>query len=87
LIEGVDKKEVPVSILQEIIVTLIDNTEITVDVRHLLSQGESAEDIEKMLDDKFVELDEYIRNVDFLVDIEKVVSTVKPETDKVLKDL
>ena len=44
-------------------------------------------DIETMLDDKFDELDQYIHNVDFLIDIDKVVSTIQPETDKVLKGL
>jgi predicted Ser/Thr protein kinase len=40
-----------------------------------------------MLDDKFNELDQYIKNVDFFVDIDKVKDTVQPETDKVLKGL
>jgi hypothetical protein len=44
-------------------------------------------DIEEMLDAKFDELDAYIQNVDFLIDIEKVVDTIQPETDKVLKGL
>jgi hypothetical protein len=44
-------------------------------------------EVEAMLDEKFNELDRYIENVDFLVDIDKVVSTIQPETDKVLKDL
>jgi hypothetical protein len=45
------------------------------------------DEIETMLDHKFNELDDYIENVDFLIDIEKVVDTVQPETDKVLKNL
>ena len=44
-------------------------------------------EIEEMLDAKFNELDAYIQNVDFLIDIDKVVDTVQPETDKVLKGL
>ena len=44
-------------------------------------------EIEEMLDLKFNELDAYIQNVDFLIDIDKVVSAVQPETDKVLKGL
>ena len=43
--------------------------------------------IEELLDTKFNELDAYIENVDFLIDIDKVVNTVQPETDKVLKGL
>jgi hypothetical protein len=87
IVEGVDKKEVPITILQQIIVKLIDGTNISIDVKKLLSDGMVPNEIETMLDDKFIELDAYIQNVDFLIDIDKVVDAVQPETDKVLKGL
>jgi len=87
IVEGVDKKEVPITILQQIIVKLIDGTNISIDVKKLLLDGMVPGDIETMLDDKFTELDAYIQNVDFLIDIDKVVDAVQPETDKVLKGL
>ena len=87
IVEGVDKKEVPIDILQQIIVKLIDGTNISIDVKKLLDDGMIPNEIETMLDDKFNELDAYIQNVDFLIDIDKVVSAVQPETDKVLKGL
>jgi hypothetical protein len=87
IVEGVDKKEVPITILQQIIVKLIDGTNISIDVKKLLSDGMIPNEIEIMLDDKFTELDAYIQNVDFLIDIDKVVDAVQPETDKVLKGL
>ena len=87
IVEDVDKKEVPINILQEIVVKLIDGTNISVDIKKLLSDGMPESEIEEMLDAKFIELDAYIKNVDFLIDIEKVVDTVQPETDKVLKNL
>jgi hypothetical protein len=87
IVEDVDKREVPVSILQEIVVKLIDGTNISIDVKKLMNEGMDPLEIEEMLDMKFNELDAYIQNVDFLIDIEKVVKTVQPETDKVLKGL
>ena len=87
IVEGVDKKEVPIDILQEIIVKLVDGTRINIDIKQLLNEGLAATDIEELLDSKFDELDAYIQNVDFLVDIAKVVDTIQPETDKVLKGL
>jgi hypothetical protein len=44
-------------------------------------------EIEDILNEKFQDLDQYIKTVDFFVDIDKVVNTVQPETDKVLKGL
>jgi hypothetical protein len=87
IVENVDKREVPISILQEIVVKLIDGTNISIDVKKLISEGMVDTEIEEMLDMKFNELDAYIQNVDFLIDIDKVVNTVQPETDKVLKGL
>ena len=87
IVEGVDKKEVPIDILQQIIVKLIDGTNISIDIKKLLLDGMVPGDIETMLDEKFIELDAYIQNVDFLIDIDKVVDTIQPETDKVLKGL
>lgn len=87
IVEDVDKKEVPINILQQIIVKLIDGTKVEIDVKRLLLDGMDPTDIEDMLDAKFNELDAYIQNVDFLIDIEKVVDTIQPETDKVLKGL
>lgn len=87
IVNDVDKKEVPISVLQEIKVQLIDGTSITINIKELTAAGTDPHEIEAMLDEKFNELDQYIRNVDFFVDIDKVVSTVQPETDKVLKGL
>lgn len=87
IVKGVDKKEVPIDILQDIEVKLVDGTVILIDIKKLMNDGMASEDIEELLDAKFNELDAYIENVDFLIDIAKVVNTVQPETDKVLKGL
>ena len=87
IVEGVDKKEVPIDILQEIVVKLVDGTNISIDIKRLIADGMIPGEIEEMLDTKFDELDQYIHNVDFLIDIDKVVNTIQPDTDKVLKGL
>ena len=87
IVRDVDKKEVPVTVLQRIIVKLIDGTDLSIDVKQLLEDGQHPDDIEELLNEKFRDLDEYIENVDFFIDIDKVVGAVQPETDKVLKNL
>lgn len=87
IVKDVDKKEVPVEVLQRIIVKLIDGTDLSIDITQLLADGSNPEDIENLLNEKFEDLDQYIENVDFFIDIDKVVNTVQPETDKVLKNL
>ena len=87
IVNGVDKREVPISVLEHISVQLIDGTNITINVKDLISAGQDPLEIEAMLDEKFNELDVYIKNVDFFVDIDKVKDAVQPETDKVLTGL
>ena len=87
IVNAVDKKEVPVSILQKIMVSLVDGTEIIINVKELISDGQNPDDIEDMLDAKFNELDAYIKNVDFFVDVDKVKDQVQPQTDQALKGL
>lgn len=87
IVKQVDKKEVPIGILQYISVQLVDGTSINIDIKQLINDGQDPNEIEELLDAKFHDLDQYIENVDFFIDIDKVVNTVQPETDKVLKDL
>lgn len=87
IVNDVDKKEVPVEVLQKIIVKLIDGTDISIDIKQMLEEGLDPLEIEDILNEKFQDLDQYIKTVDFFVDIDKVVNTVQPETDKVLKGL
>ena len=87
IVKNVEKREVPVSVLDTIRVSLIDGTSIILDIKQLLADGGDPIEVEQMLNEKFEELDDYIVTVDFHVDINQVVNTVQPETDKVLKNL
>lgn len=87
IVNDVDKKEVPIDLLQAISVLLIDGTTININVKELIENDHNPAEIEAMLDEKFNELDSYIKTVDFFVDIDSVVSKVQPETEKVLKGL
>jgi hypothetical protein len=82
IVNDVDKKEVPVDVLQR-----IDGTDLSIDIKQLLEDGNNPDEIEELLNAKFHDLDQYIENVDFFIDIDSVVKAVQPETDKVLKDL
>lgn len=87
IVNNVEKKEVPISVLQEIVVQLVDGTNLSIDIKRLLAEGNDPLEIERLLDEKFEDLEQYIENVDFFIDIDEVVNTVQPETDKVLKNL
>ena len=87
IVKDVDKKEVPVDVLQRIVVKLIDGTDLNINITQLLDEGTNPDEIEELLNAKFQDLEEYIENVDFFIDIDRVVNTIQPETDKILKGL
>jgi hypothetical protein len=87
ILKDVEKKEVPIHVLEKLTVYLKDGTMVTVDIKKLLSEGADPDDVESHVATRLEELDLYIDNVDFFVDIDLVEKTVQPETDKLLSKL
>lgn len=87
IIRDVDKDNVPIRLLQSLSVNLIDGTQITINIHDLITEGNDPEQLEKMLNKKLEELDQYIHDIDFYIDLDAVADTVQPITDQILKDL
>jgi len=87
ILKEVEKHEVPIQVLEKLCVHLKDGTQVMIDVKVLLEDGCDAEEVETQINQKLQELDMYIENVDFFVDVDEVQKTVQPETDKILGKL
>lgn len=87
ILKDVEKQEVPIHVLEKLMVYLKDGTIVTVDIKRLLAEGADPDEIEKHVSQRLDELDLYIDNVDFFVDIDLVERTVQPETNKLLSKL
>jgi hypothetical protein len=87
IIREVEKKEVPIHILEKLIVNLKDGTSVPIDIKELLSTGADPDLVESELNKKLESLEQYILNVDFYIDIDKIKDTIQPETDKILAKL
>ena len=87
ILKEVEKKEVPIHVLEKLMVHLKDGTMVTVDIKRLLAEGADPDEIEQHVSSRLDELDLYIDNVDFFVDIDLVEKTVQPETDRLLSKL
>lgn len=87
ILKDVEKKEVPIHVLEKLIVALKDGTQVVVDIKRLLAEGADPDEVELHVNTRLDDLDEYIDNVDFFVDIDLVEATVQPETDKLLSKL
>jgi len=87
IVKDVDKLEVPIHVLERLIVHLKDGTDVEVNIKELMSTGIDPSQIEDRVNKRLEDLENYIINVDFFVDIESVERTVQPETDKLLSKL
>jgi len=87
ILKDVEKKEVPVHLLESLTVHLKDGTLVTIDIKSILADGTDPDEVEIHVNNKLEELDAYIDNVDFYVNIEVVQNTIQPETDRILANL
>ena len=87
ILKDVEKKEVPVHVLESLTVHLKDGTLVTINIKEILAEGHDPDEIEAHVNSKLEELDAYIENVDFFVDIDVVQQTIQPETDRILANL
>lgn len=87
LISEVNKTEVPLQCIKKIVVRLENKRQRTINIATLRKQGLDLEEIETVLSRTLSELDEQIRDIDFVVDIVAVANIVQPETDKLLNGL
>lgn len=87
IIREVEKKEVPIHVLEKLIVNLKDGTTVPIDIKELLGTGIDPDIVEAELNKKLESLEQYIANVDFYIDLDKIEATVQTETDKILAKL
>ncbi len=87
ILKEIDKLEVPVHVLESLTVHLKDGTLVTIDIKSILAEGVDPDEVELHVNTKLEELDAYIDNVDFFVDIDIVQNAVQPETDRILGNL
>jgi hypothetical protein len=87
ILKDVEKNEVPVSFLRAITVNLMDNTVVEINITELLEEGVDPEVIEVQLNQQLKDLDAYIKDVDFYINIDSVSKVVQKFTDRLLKNL
>ena len=87
ILKSVEKKEIPISMLESIHVNLSDGTRVKINIRELLDEGYAADDLEKDIKSKLKSLDHIINDIDFYISVKAVAQAVQPATDELLKNL
>ena len=87
ILRQVDKQDVPISMLECIVVSLNDGTEVVIDIKELLAEGADPDSLSNHLEERLDALDHIIQDVDFYISVDEVRKTVQPATDNLLKNL
>ena len=87
ILKSVEKKEVPIAMLESVSVNLTDGTTVNINIRELLDEGNDPDVLEKMLKAKLEALDNIILDMDFYISVKAVAQLVQPATDELLKNL
>lgn len=85
IFRDVDKREVPVELLDNVIINFIDGTQVIVDVQEMLAEGMDPGQIELKLNARLVSLDNVIKDVDFHIVRDRIISTISLTTQRLLK--
>lgn len=87
ILKSVEKKEVPIAMLNSLNVNLKDGTTVTIDIKELLEEGNDPDELELMIKHKLRALDHFIDDIDFFISVSAVQKIVQPATDDLLKNL
>lgn len=87
LIAEVSKTEVPLECLKKVVIKLHNKRQRTINLQLLKRQGLDTEEIETVLSRTLHELNDDIRDIEFIVDVTEVAKIVQPRTDKLLNGL
>ena len=87
ILKEVDKNEIPITVLQSLKVNLLDGTIVEINIKELLNEGQLPGAIQDKLNRQLEDLNDYIRDIDFFVDIDVLAETVGPMTEHFLKRL
>jgi hypothetical protein len=87
ILRSVEKKEIPITLLESVAVNLTDGTIVNINIKELLDEGNDPDVLEKMLKTKLSQLDYIIEDIDFYISVAAVQKAVQPVTDELLKNL
>ncbi len=87
IVSEVNKTEIPAECLKKVIIRLAGKKQRTINLHSLVRQGLELAEIEELVARTLDQLDDQIRDVEFVIDINAVAALVQPQTDKLLGKL
>lgn len=87
LLSEVNATEVPLECIKKVLIKLEGGRQRTINLQTLRRQGLSFDEIETALIRTLNELNDQIRNLEYVIDAAKVAEMLQPATDQLLQKL
>lgn len=87
ILKSVEKKEIPITMLESIHVNLSDGSCVELNIKEMLDEGADPEELELTIKAKLKALNHIIDDIDFYISVKAVAQAVQPATDELLKNL
>jgi hypothetical protein len=87
ILKSVEKKEVPIQMLNSLSVNLKDGSTVNINIKELIDEGNDPDELEITIKQKLKALDNIITDIDFYISVTAVQKIVQPATDEILKNL
>lgn len=85
IVDEVEKTKIPVEFIKKLVVKLTGRRQRTINIKSLIKQGFTPDEVENTVMRKLDEYDEDMVGIEFILDIEGIAETVQPTTDELLK--
>ena len=87
IIDEVNKTEVPLECIKKVVIKLKDKKRRTINLASLRRQGLDWTEIEAVVSRTLNELEDSVKDVEFVLDVGAVAEMVQPQTNDLLKNL
>lgn len=87
LLDDIETVDIPVELLKSLRAYLNDGTSFLFPIKEWIDQGSSVDDIDDAITNWYSIKNKDIVGSDFVVDLEKLKSTVTTQTNKIFKNL
>lgn len=87
IIKDISTDRVPMNIVKTISLVMIDDTLVEINVSDLLLRGMDHQELENYVQNRFAELHNYIKSVNFNINILDIADKIQPATNELLKNI
>lgn len=87
LLKEISMQDIPIEFIKKLVLRLEGKKQHTINIQKLVNKGIESEEIEEIVVSQLYAMKSSIIAIKYVLDVENIANTVKPETEKLLNNL